>query len=44
MGLQDELQGILDRGVADGDVIGANAAVVGPDGITASGAAGPGRR
>lgn len=40
MGVQDELQEILDRGVANGDVIGANAAVVGPDGVTASGAAG----
>ncbi len=40
MGVQDELQEILDRGVANGDVIGANAAIVGPDGVTASGAAG----
>jgi methyl acetate hydrolase len=38
--LQDDLQNILDRGVANGDVVGANAAVVGPDGTLASGAAG----
>ncbi len=40
MGVQDEIQEILDRGVANGDVIGANAAIVGPDGVTASAAAG----
>ncbi|MDH4362479.1 MAG: beta-lactamase family protein [Acidimicrobiia bacterium] len=40
MGVPDQIQEILERGVANGDVIGANAAVVGPDGVTASGAAG----
>jgi methyl acetate hydrolase len=40
MGLQDELQGILERGVATGDVVGATAAVVGPDDTRFAGAAG----
>ena len=40
MGVQDEIQEILDRGVANGDVVGANAAIVGPEGVTASAAAG----
>lgn len=38
--LQDELQGILDRGVAAGDVVGATATVVGPDATLFAGSAG----
>ena len=40
MALADTVQGILDRGVADGDVVGAVARIVGPDGEICSGAAG----
>ncbi|WP_420443377.1 serine hydrolase domain-containing protein [Candidatus Poriferisodalis sp.] len=40
MALADTVQGILDRGVADGDVVGAVATIVGPDGEICSGAAG----
>ena len=40
MALADTVQGILDRGVADGDVVGAVAKIVGPDGEICSGAAG----
>ncbi|WP_423923210.1 serine hydrolase domain-containing protein [Candidatus Poriferisodalis sp.] len=40
MALADTVQGILDRGVADGDVVGAVAKIVGPDGEICSAAAG----
>ena len=40
MALADTVQGILDRGVDDGDVVGAVAKIVGPDGEICSGAAG----
>ncbi|WP_419841086.1 serine hydrolase domain-containing protein [Candidatus Poriferisodalis sp.] len=40
MTLADTAQGILDRGVADGDVVGAVASVIGPDGVICSAAAG----
>ena len=40
MALADTVQGILDRGVADGDVVGAVAKIIGPDGEICSGAAG----
>ncbi|WP_419922899.1 serine hydrolase domain-containing protein [Candidatus Poriferisodalis sp.] len=40
MALTDTVQGILDRGVDDGDVVGAVAKIVGPDGEICSGAAG----
>ena len=40
MALADTVQRILDRGVDDGDVVGAVAKIVGPDGEICSGAAG----
>jgi len=40
MALQDDVQAILDRGVNDGDVVGAVAQVVTADGVLAAGAAG----
>ncbi|WP_428120628.1 serine hydrolase domain-containing protein [Candidatus Poriferisodalis sp.] len=40
MALADTVQGILDRGVDDGDVVGAVAKIVGPDGEICSGTAG----
>ncbi len=40
MALADTVQGILDRGVADGDVVGAVAKIIAPDGEICSGAAG----
>ena len=40
MALQDDVQAILDRGVSDGDVVGAVAQVVTGDGVAAAAAAG----
>ena len=40
MALQDDVQAVLDRGVSDGDVVGAVAQVVTADGVLAAGAAG----